>query len=45
MCSGCVRHWHPPVSLTVGLRYWVEEQDNGPEGLALRFVLTFLFPK
>ena len=34
-----------PVSLTGGVRYWAEEQDNGPQGWGLRFVLTFLFPK
>jgi hypothetical protein len=33
------------VSLGGGLRWWAEESDNGPEGLGLRLVLTFLFPK
>jgi len=34
-----------PVSLGGGLRYWVQTPDAGPEGLGLRAVLTFLYPK
>lgn len=33
------------LSVGGGLRYWIEESDNGPEGWGLRFVVTFLFPK
>ncbi len=32
------------VQLGVGVRYWAEETDAGPEGWGLRFNLTFLFP-
>ena len=31
------------VSIGGGLRYWVEDTDASPEGLALRFVVTLLF--
>jgi len=34
-----------PISLLGGLRYWATSPDNGPEGLGLRFQVTFLFPK
>lgn len=33
------------ISLAGGLRYYIESPDNGPEGLAVRFALTFLFPR
>jgi hypothetical protein len=33
-----------PVQLTGGLKYWLAAPDGGPEGLGLRFVVTFLFP-
>jgi len=33
------------VSLSAGLRYWVESPDDGPQGWGLRFGVAFLFPK
>ena len=39
------RWGHQLVSLGGGLRYWVTTPDSGPEGIGLRGVLTFLFPK
>lgn len=33
------------LSTNVGVRYWAESPDAGPEGFGLRFVLVFLFPK
>lgn len=33
------------VSLVVGVRYWAESPDNGPEGWGVRAGVTFLFPK
>ena len=33
------------VSVGGGVRYWAESTDNGPEGLGVRLLLTFLFPK
>ncbi len=33
------------ISLTAGVRYWVDSTPNGPEGFGARFVITFLFPK
>jgi hypothetical protein len=33
------------ISLGAGVRYWLNEADNGPEGFGARAVLTFLFPK
>jgi len=41
-----VTRWgHQLVSLGGGIRYWVTTPDSGPEGIGLRGVLTFLFPK
>ncbi len=34
-----------PLSVGLGLRYWAEHAENGPEGLGLRFIVTPLFPK
>jgi hypothetical protein len=34
-----------PVQFGVGLRYWAEHGENGPEGWGLRFVVTPLFPR
>lgn len=34
-----------PVSLTGGVRYWVESPDTAPHGWGARLVLTFLFPE
>mgnify|MGYP006928207222 CR=1 FL=1 len=34
-----------PVSLQGGLRYWAESPDSGPDGVGVRFAITFLFPK
>ena len=33
------------VQFTLGGRYWANEPDNGPEGVGVRFQVTFLFPK
>lgn len=33
------------VSFSAGVRYWVDSPDAGPEGLGVRFVVTFLFPR
>ncbi|MCP3964171.1 MAG: transporter [bacterium] len=33
------------VSVGGGVRYWVETPDSGPEGVGVRLLLTFLFPK
>jgi hypothetical protein len=34
-----------PVSFTVGVRYWAASPDSGPDGIGVRGVVTFLFPK
>ena len=34
-----------PIQLGVGVRYWAESSDNGPEGWGARLQLTFLLPK
>jgi hypothetical protein len=34
-----------PVQLGVGVRYWAESSDNGPEDWGARLQLTFLLPK
>lgn len=44
LVSKLVRIDGRPVSLGVGLRYWAESPDNGPDGVGLRFTVTFLFP-
>jgi hypothetical protein len=33
------------VQFTLGGRYWANEPDNGPDGVGVRFQVTFLFPK
>ena len=33
------------VQVGGGLRYWLDSPTGGPEGLAYRMQLTFLFPK
>lgn len=33
-----------PVSFTVGVRYWAESPENGPDGFGFRGVAAFLFP-
>ncbi|QIG48693.1 transporter [Nordella sp. HKS 07] len=33
-----------PVSFTVGVRYWAESPDGGPDGLGFRGGATLLFP-
>jgi hypothetical protein len=45
MISKLVRFDKQMVSFKGGTRYWVKSTDNGPEGLGLRFAVTFLFPK
>ncbi len=34
-----------PVSVGAGLRYWADSPGGGPEGLGVRLVVTFLFPR
>jgi hypothetical protein len=34
-----------PISITGGVRYWAAAPEDGPNGLAFRLALTFLFPK
>jgi hypothetical protein len=45
IASKLVRFGQQPVSLGVGLRYWANSPDNGPEGFGIRFIVTFLFPR
>lgn len=33
------------VQVGGGLRYWAESPDGGPEGLGIRAIVTFLFPR
>ena len=33
------------VSVGVGVRYWADSPDSGPEGLGFRLFVTLLFPK
>lgn len=34
-----------PVQISLGLRYWADTNENGPEGFGGRFQFTFIFPK
>ncbi|QEW22903.1 hypothetical protein LA6_005137 [Marinibacterium anthonyi] len=34
-----------PISVGGGFRYWVDNPKNGPEGLGIRLIVTFLYPK
>ena len=34
-----------PVSVGVGVRYWADAPEDGPEGFGFRFVFTILLPK
>ncbi|MFO1313069.1 MAG: transporter [Burkholderiales bacterium] len=43
--SHVMKFGEQPVSLSAGLRYWVESPDYGPQGWGLRFGVAFLFPK
>lgn len=33
------------IQIGGGLRYWAESSDDGPEGLGIRAIVTFLFPR
>jgi hypothetical protein len=33
-----------PISIGAGLRYWADSPEGGPDGVAYRVALTFLFP-
>ena len=33
------------ISVGGGVRYWAQSPDSGPQGIAYRMMLTFLFPK
>jgi hypothetical protein len=43
--SKLVRVNKQPISLSGGLRYWAAAPDSGPQGLAFRVGITFLFPR
>jgi hypothetical protein len=45
MVSKLVRFDKQMVSFQGGIRYWAKSTDSGPEGLGLRFAVTFLFPR
>lgn len=45
MVGKLVKFDKQPVSFTAGLRYWAAAPDSGPEGLGVRFAVTFLFPQ
>jgi hypothetical protein len=34
-----------PVQISLGIRYWADTPENGPEGFGGRFQFTFIFPK
>ena len=34
-----------PVSLSFGIRYWLDAPDSGPQDLGFRFAVTILLPK
>ena len=34
-----------PVQVGLGVRYWADSPDNGPEEWGARFLFTFIFPK
>jgi len=44
MVGKLVRFGKQPVSLTAGVRYYVESPDSGAHGLGGRLAMTFLFP-
>ena len=33
------------LSFALGARYWLDSPDGGPEGLGIRFAVTWLIPK
>ncbi|TPL02627.1 transporter [Mesorhizobium sp. B2-4-14] len=43
--SKLVKFGAQPVSLTAGVRYWVDSPAGGPEGFGIRLGATLLFPK
>ncbi len=34
-----------PVQISLGVRYWADTTENGPEDFGGRFQFTFIFPK
>ena len=44
LVSQLVKFGRMPAQLSLGLRYWVDSPDNGPEGWGARLGLTFLLP-
>lgn len=34
-----------PVQISLGVRYWADTTENGPEGFGGRFQFTFIFPE
>jgi len=34
-----------PVQISLGVRYWADTPENGPEGFGGRSQFTFIFPK
>jgi hypothetical protein len=45
LVSKLLRAGKLPLQVGLGLRYWAEHAENGPEGYGLRFVVTPLFPR
>ena len=43
--SQLTRFAKQPVSVSAGIRYWLDSPDSGPEGFGLRLSVTYLFPK
>lgn len=43
--SKLVKFGNQPVSFGIATRYWMVSPRNGPEGVGLRGIVTFLFPK
>jgi hypothetical protein len=43
--SKLVKFDEQPVSFSLGVRYWADSPESGPEDFGARFVVTFLFPE
>ena len=45
MVSKPIRLGRERFQFQLGVRYWVDSPDSGPEGIGLRAAVVYLFPR